>query len=174
MMNMKGNTAQVTAASSGSIITMKMTMAMKFSECVDVVRVARHQPTDRGSVEVFERQSLEMREDVVANVDHCPLARHLGYIALEEVAQELEDEQADVDENNLVQALIVADENVVVDGNFREEWAGLPRDGCDEDQPERQRHPFCVRFEIAKQPKHQPCVERLFSDFFLVNVYVVV
>ena len=107
---------------------------------------------------------------MVADVDHRPLPGHLRDVALQEVARELKDKQTHVNEDECVQSGVVADEDVIVHCDLGEKRPCLTNHRCDENQDERQHHPRRVRFEVAKKTQHQPHLERLLADLFLVDV----
>ena len=87
---------------------------------VDVARHPRHQPSDGVPIVVAEAEPLELRVDLQPEVEHDPLAQHLGHPGLSELEQERHHEQREERQGDARDARQIAGGDVAIDGELGE------------------------------------------------------
>ena len=108
-----------------------------------------------------------MGEDLPAQVAHHQLSRHLGDQGLAVLGNILGRDAGEEKQDNPLEALEVAREDVVVNRHLGQPRAELAGAGGEDDEAEGDEDPRPVGLEVEQQPPQQPRLERAVLDLLL-------
>ncbi len=139
---------------------------------LDVARQPGHQPADGVAVEEAEAETLELGEDLGAQVVHDPLADPGGQQGLRVAQHQGEDDRPGVDCGQKGNQAQVAVGDRLVDRHLGQVGPDEFEPGGGDQHDHGDGHPQPVGPQVAQQARHQPGVVRLAERFFLVEVQV--
>ena len=138
-------------------------------EHIDIRCHPGNDPSDRSTVEVGEIETLDMTEDLDAQVEHDLLTRPVGHIGLRKRNDELDDQHTQVEHCDLREAGGVPLLNVIVDRDFGQQRTHQPKRRSDGQQDDGKQNDPAIRTQIAKQPAGQPVVIDLSEALLFVE-----
>ena len=150
-------------------------------EHVHVGGDARHQPAHRVAVEEGQIQCLQVRHELLAQIEHGELAGVLHQVDLREFEDEGAHQHAQIQHAHRRQAIPGAGRQIAVDkrgdargigreiavhGNLGQQRAKHLQHRLQQQEDERQRHVSAVWAHVSQQPAHQPGIVCLAEDLF--------